>query len=73
MKQRPGIYYTETDKALMWDRWQKDESLDDRGLPRDMAEVGETVTVVGWPARNGQDKMTIKYNDYRPGYKRHIP
>lgn len=32
---------------------------DDRGLPRDMAEVGETVTVVGWPARNGQDKMTI--------------
>jgi len=23
MKQRPRIYYTETDKALMWDRWQK--------------------------------------------------
>ena len=27
MKNRPRIYYTETDKALMWDRWQKDESL----------------------------------------------
>ena len=27
MKQRPRIYYTETDKALMWDRWQKGESL----------------------------------------------
>jgi IS30 family transposase len=27
MKQRPKIYYTETDKALMWDRWQKGESL----------------------------------------------
>ena len=26
MKQRPRIYYTETDKALMWDRWQKGES-----------------------------------------------
>jgi IS30 family transposase len=27
MKQRPRIYYTETQKALMWDRWQKGESL----------------------------------------------
>lgn len=23
MKQRPRIYYTATQKALMWDRWQK--------------------------------------------------
>lgn len=27
MKQRPRIYYTATQKALMWDRWQKGESL----------------------------------------------
>ena len=27
MKPRPRIYYTETDKALMWDRWQKGDSL----------------------------------------------
>ena len=27
MKQRTRIYYTETDKALMWDRWQQGESL----------------------------------------------
>jgi IS30 family transposase len=27
MKQRPKIYYTEADKSLMWDRWQKGESL----------------------------------------------
>lgn len=27
MKQRPRIYYTETDKALMWERWRKGESL----------------------------------------------
>ena len=27
MKQRPRIYYTETDKSLTWDRWQKGESL----------------------------------------------
>ena len=27
MKQRPRIYYTETDKALMWDHWQKGDSM----------------------------------------------
>jgi IS30 family transposase len=27
MKQRPRIYYTETQKALMWDHWQKGDSL----------------------------------------------
>ena len=27
MKYRKRIYYTETDKALMWDRWQKGDSL----------------------------------------------
>ena len=27
MKYRPRIYYTEAQKALMWDRWQKGESL----------------------------------------------
>ena len=27
MKQRPRIYYTETQKALMWDRWKKGDSL----------------------------------------------
>ena len=27
MKQQARIYYTEADKSLMWDRWQKGESL----------------------------------------------
>jgi len=27
MKQRRRIYYTETDKALMWERWQKGDNL----------------------------------------------
>ena len=27
MKYRPRIYYTEEQKALMWDRWQRGESL----------------------------------------------
>ena len=27
MKQRPRIYYTESQKTLMWERWRKGESL----------------------------------------------
>lgn len=27
MKQRPRIYYTETQKALMWERWRKGDTL----------------------------------------------
>jgi IS30 family transposase len=27
MKQRPRIYYTESQKALMWERWRKGDSL----------------------------------------------
>jgi len=27
MKRRPRIYYTESQKALMWERWQKGDSL----------------------------------------------
>ena len=27
MKQRPRIYYTESQRALMWDRWRKGDSL----------------------------------------------
>ena len=26
MKQRPRIYYSAADKALMWDRWREGES-----------------------------------------------
>lgn len=27
--------------------------------PRDVAEVGETVTILGWPARDGSDTMAL--------------
>ncbi len=29
MKLRPRIYYSEADKALMWDRWQQGDSMND--------------------------------------------
>ena len=28
MPRKLRIYYTETDKALMWDRWRKGDSLE---------------------------------------------
>jgi IS30 family transposase len=49
MPRKPRIHYTETDKSLMWDRWQKGESLNeiarlfDRGhssIQRILAESG---------------------------------
>jgi hypothetical protein len=54
MKQRPRIYDTETDKALMWDRWQKgDEQLfvDGDGLYLD----GRTLYIM----QNFQDKIAV--------------
>ncbi len=27
MKQRPRIYYSESQRALMWDRWQQGDSM----------------------------------------------
>ena len=65
MKQRPRIYYTETDKTLMWDRWQKGDSLHtiarlfDRGhssVQRILAEHGPEQPYVyptGRDAHNG--------------------
>ena len=32
---------------------------DRMGKPRDLAWVGETVTLLGWPARNGSDEMLL--------------
>jgi IS30 family transposase len=49
MKQRPRIYYSQTQKALMWERWKKGESLqqiaqlfdrDHSSVHRILAETG---------------------------------
>ena len=49
MKRRPRIYYTEEQKALMWDRWKKGESLGsiarlfDRGEPMRSDQIDSAV------------------------------
>jgi len=32
---------------------------DQSGIPRDIVAVGEQVTLLGWPARNGKDDMLL--------------
>ena len=63
MKQRPRIYYTETQKALMWERWKNGEShqiaaLFDRNhssIQRILVESGTFAlrkgSGPGWPCR----------------------
>ncbi len=40
-------------ESLNVGRWER------AGHPRDIASVGENVTVLGWPARNGTDEMLL--------------
>ena len=32
---------------------------DQAGIPRDVVGIGEEVTILGWPARNGADDMLL--------------
>jgi len=49
MKQRRRIYYTEADKSLMWDRWQKGESLNSiaRHFGRSHASIQDILARTG--------------------------
>ena len=38
------IYYTETDKSLMWDRWQKGESLHPSEKQKSAPKAGGALT-----------------------------
>jgi IS30 family transposase len=63
MKQRPRIYYTESQKALMWERWQKGESLHqiarlfDRNHPSIQGILAETGGIR--PARRSRSKLAL--------------
>jgi hypothetical protein len=47
MKQRTRIYYTEADKALMWERWRRGESLNSiaRLFDRNHSAIGGILSV----------------------------
>jgi len=65
MKQRPRIYYTEAQKALMWDRWQKGETmasiarLFDRGHSSIQGIFAETGGIRPAPRRRSRVSLTL--------------
>jgi len=67
MKQRPRIYYSETDKALMWDRWQKGDSLNsiarlfDRGHSSIQGVLAETGGIR--PPQRRRSRLTLTLSE----------
>jgi IS30 family transposase len=63
MKRRPMIFYTEADKALMWDRWQKGDSMNEiaRGLGRYHSSVQRILTLSGGvrPAPRKRSRLAL--------------
>jgi len=65
MKQRPRIYYTESQKALMWERWRKGESLQqiaqlfDRNHSSIQRILAETGGIQPLPRRRSRLTLTL--------------
>ena len=63
MKQRPRIYYTEEQKALMWERWQKGESLNSiaRLFDRHHSAIAGILSRTGGirPARRCRSRLAL--------------
>lgn len=65
MKRRPRIYYTESQKALMWDRWQKGDSLQqiaqlfDRNHPSIERILAESGGIRPVPRRRSRLALTL--------------
>jgi IS30 family transposase len=63
MEYRPRIYYTETQKALMWERWQKGESLQRIAhlFDRNHSSVHQVLAQTGGirPARRCRSRLAL--------------
>jgi IS30 family transposase len=65
MKQRARIYYTEAQKSMMWDRWQKGESLHaiaglfDRGHSSIQGIIAAAGGVRPWNRRRSKQALTL--------------
>lgn len=63
MKQRPRIYYTETQKALMWERWRKGDSLQQIAqlFDRDHPSIQRILAVSGGirPAQRRRSRLAL--------------
>jgi len=65
MKQRPRIYYTDSQKALMWERWRKGDSLQkiaqlfDRNHSSVQGILAETGGITPAPRRRSKRALTL--------------
>lgn len=67
MKQRPRIYYSDNQKAIMWDRWQKGDSLKDiaRIFDRGHSAIGRILAFTGGirPAARTRSSMALSLSE----------
>ncbi|MBA4382903.1 MAG: IS30 family transposase [Sideroxydans sp.] len=67
MKHRTRIYYTEDEKAMMWDRWQKGESLHEIGRLFDRAHTSfqQIVSTTGGvrPAKRKRSSISLSLSE----------
>ncbi len=67
MKRRTRIYYSEVDKALMWDRWQKGDSLTAiaRGFDRNHSSVERILKRTGGirPPRRQRSRLALSLRE----------
>ncbi len=63
MKQRPRIYYTDSQKALMWERWRQGDSLQKivRLFDRDHSSVEGILAETGGicPAKRCRSRLAL--------------
>ncbi|WP_425502575.1 hypothetical protein [Pseudomonas izuensis] len=86
MKQRPRIYYTESQKKLMWDHWQKGDSLQQTAqlFERNHSSIQrfsnrsseERIRVTRVHKRQGENGSNFwlfaEWIDWRPGGERYF-
>jgi IS30 family transposase len=67
MKQRARIYYSEAQKALMWERWQKGDTLASiaRGFDRGHSSVARILSESGGirPARRSRSRLALTLSE----------
>jgi len=77
MKYPTRIYYTETDRAEMWDRWQKGESLNSiaRLFGRSHSSIQGVLARTGGirPPQRRRAPSTVSREVKRNGGRRQVP
>jgi IS30 family transposase len=67
MKQRPRIYYSDEQKAVMWDRWQKGDSLNDiaRIFDRSHSAISGILSLTGGirPAKRTRSHLSLTLSE----------